>query len=246
MLEHVQSLAPEERAPLADGLDRHGGAAARVAGRGWAPETAPPAEPEAAPPPGAGGRVLDELARFFAENADVLEYFVPEAVEHLEAMAHSLLALERGADPDAEVATLFRAVHTLKGAAYTVGCPHHRRPRPPRRGSARAVREHRRRFTPATVEAVFASADAVRLMLAAATERPAGLESAATRARALVEAALALRGDDGGAGRWPGWTPPTPRRRARGGRCEPAVAAWSAAPSAPAPASASAWSGSTR
>lgn len=229
MLEHVQSLAPEERSPFADGLD-HAVVRLRELLERVGPETVPPAEPEAAPPPGAGGRVLDELARFYAENGDVLEYFGPEAIEHLETITHALLALERGAHPDAEVATLFRAFHTLKGAAYTVGCPTigdfaHRV-----EDLLVAVREGRRRFTPATVEAVFASADAVRLMLAAATERPAGLESSVTRARALVEAALgapaATTAEPALAGADPADTASTAEAM------EPAVAAWSAAPSA--------------
>src|SRR5262249_37718271 len=63
-----------------------------------------------------------QLARFFAESDDVLSYFGPEANEHLEAMTAALLALEDGGPSDAGVDALFRAVHTLKGAAYVVGC----------------------------------------------------------------------------------------------------------------------------
>ena len=37
-----------------------------------------------------------ELAEFFAANADVATYFVPEATEHLDAITTALLALERG------------------------------------------------------------------------------------------------------------------------------------------------------
>ena len=189
MLEHVQSLAHDARSPFAELLEQAVVRLRELLER-VGPETPPPAEPEPASGTGADGRLLDELARFYAENDDVLEYFGPEAVEHLETITHALLALERGASPDAEVATLFRAFHTLKGAAYTVGCPAigdftHRV-----EDLLVAVREGRLRFTPATVEAVFASADAVRLMLAVATERPAGLEATVTRARALVEAAL--------------------------------------------------------
>src|SRR5262249_48929180 len=62
------------------------------------------------------------LDRFFTEQHDVLEYFLPEAVEHLESMAQSLVALESEGSSESELAALFRAVHTLKGAAYTVGC----------------------------------------------------------------------------------------------------------------------------
>src|SRR2546426_1811358 len=68
-------------------------------------------------------RMLTELDRFFAEHADSVPYFAPEAAEHLDAMTRSLLVLEQRAEsPQEEIASLFRAVHTLKGAAYTVGC----------------------------------------------------------------------------------------------------------------------------
>jgi chemosensory pili system protein ChpA (sensor histidine kinase/response regulator) len=66
--------------------------------------------------------VADELRRFVVADPAVLEYFGPEAEEHVDAMAAALAAIrQRG--PAAElVALLFRAAHTLKGAAYTVGC----------------------------------------------------------------------------------------------------------------------------
>jgi chemosensory pili system protein ChpA (sensor histidine kinase/response regulator) len=234
MLEHAETLAHDARSPLAEVLE---GGVARLRDllERVGPETAPPAEPAPAPRAGAGGPLLDELARFYAENGDVLEYFGPEAVEHLETITHALLALERGASPDAEVATLFRAFHTLKGAAYTVGCH-------PIGDLAHrvedllvAVREGRLSFTPATVEAVFAGADAVRFMLSAANERPAGLESTVSRARALVEAALGAPAAAGEA------APAEPAlaeasaadpARPTAEAMEPAVAGWSAAPSA--------------
>src|SRR4030095_13130057 len=195
--------------------------------------------PLSEPDPGrgeAGGAALDELVRFYARNGDVLEYFGPEAVEHLETITHSLLALQRGASPDAEVATLFRAFHTLKGAAYTVGC------RPIGDFAHRvedllvAVREGRLSFTPTTVEAVFATADAVRLMLAVASARPPGLEAAVARAGALVGEG-ARRPPGGGGGGPPGGRAarePTPAAAAlpSSEAMAPAVAAWSGAPSA--------------
>jgi chemosensory pili system protein ChpA (sensor histidine kinase/response regulator) len=81
-----------------------------------------PAVPALALAPAAADPVRAELTRFFAEGDEVLAYFGPEATEHLDAMTGALLALERGGDRDTEVAALFRAVHTLKGAAYVVGC----------------------------------------------------------------------------------------------------------------------------
>jgi chemosensory pili system protein ChpA (sensor histidine kinase/response regulator) len=66
--------------------------------------------------------IATELQRFAAANPDVLEYFGPEAEEHVEAMAAALAEIARQGPAADLVATLFRPVHTLKGAAYTVGC----------------------------------------------------------------------------------------------------------------------------
>jgi len=166
--------------------------------------------------PGADGetsRRLAELDRFFADQADVLEYFVPEAVEHLEAMAQSLIALEGEGSTESEIAALFRAVHTLKGAAYTVGCGMigdlaHRI-----EDMLDAIRERRRRLDRGAIETVFAGLDALRLLVrsgedradtrAAAYEHALGLLDALPSADAhsvpappsLVEAALETVGE---------------------------------------------------
>src|SRR5262245_6803972 len=63
-----------------------------------------------------------ELMRFFAGSDEIVGYFVPEASEHLETMTAALLSLADSGGSDPSVAALFRAVHTLKGAAYVVGC----------------------------------------------------------------------------------------------------------------------------
>jgi chemosensory pili system protein ChpA (sensor histidine kinase/response regulator) len=198
MLERAAAAGDDERAAigaalgdavirLREGLDGVGGGGPEPAAP-VAEFAAAPALPESS---ARRGGLFDELAGFFADNEDVLEYFGPEAAEHLDTIIHSLLAIEGGADREAEAGTLFRAFHTLKGAAFTVGCRTigdfaHRV-----EDLLVAVREGRQRFTPAAVEAVFASADAIRLMLAAATERPRGLEAAAERATALIAALMA-------------------------------------------------------
>ncbi|MCU1310290.1 MAG: putative Chemotaxis protein CheA modulated with response regulator receiver region (Modular protein) [Candidatus Angelobacter sp.] len=52
--------------------------------------------------------------------AEILEFFVPEAEEHLQIVQDCLLALE--ANPNAEdINRLFRAIHTVKGSAAQVG-----------------------------------------------------------------------------------------------------------------------------
>jgi chemosensory pili system protein ChpA (sensor histidine kinase/response regulator) len=51
---------------------------------------------------------------------DVLEFFVPEAEEHLQSVTECLLALE--GNPNAEdINRLFRSMHTVKGSAAQVG-----------------------------------------------------------------------------------------------------------------------------
>jgi chemosensory pili system protein ChpA (sensor histidine kinase/response regulator) len=52
--------------------------------------------------------------------AEVLEFFIPEVEEHLQAITDCLLALE--ANPNEEdINRLFRAMHTIKGSAAQVG-----------------------------------------------------------------------------------------------------------------------------
>ncbi len=51
---------------------------------------------------------------------EILEFFVPEAEEHLQTVTECLLALE--ANPNSEMVNrLFRAIHTIKGSAAQVG-----------------------------------------------------------------------------------------------------------------------------
>jgi chemosensory pili system protein ChpA (sensor histidine kinase/response regulator) len=130
---------------------------------------------------------LADLDDFLRDNPDVLEYFIPEAAEHLELMAQSLLGLERDGANDAELATLFRAVHTLKGAAYTVGCQTigtlaHRL-----EDLLGEIRENRRALTSSTLEASYATLDALRLMVRSAEGVPAERSEAFARATRLLE-----------------------------------------------------------
>src|SRR5215831_7345227 len=145
----------------------------------------------AAPPPAPvdeTSRRLDELDRFFTEQHDVLEYFLPEAVEHLESMAQSLVALESEGSSESELAALFRAVHTLKGAAYTVGCGvigdlAHRV-----EDMLGEVREQKRPLDRGAIETVFAGLDALRLLVRSAEERSDTRVAAYDRATALLDA----------------------------------------------------------
>src|SRR5262245_16008505 len=137
-------------------------------------------------------RRLDELDRFLAEQHEVLEYFLPEAVEHLESMAQSLVALEGDGSSESELAALFRAVHTLKGAAYTVGCGvigdlAHRV-----EDMLGEVREHKRPLDRAALETVFAGFDALRMLVRSAEERTDTRAAIYDRATAMLDALPAI------------------------------------------------------
>jgi len=67
---------------------------------------------------GAVGDLNHQLTSFFRENADVWEYFAPEAREHIEAMR---AILESHAPTEEDLTSLFRSAHTLKGSSYMVG-----------------------------------------------------------------------------------------------------------------------------
>jgi chemosensory pili system protein ChpA (sensor histidine kinase/response regulator) len=63
---------------------------------------------------------VDNLPQDSDVPSEVLEFFVPEAEEHLQAVTECLLALE--ANPNAEdINRLFRSMHTVKGSAAQVG-----------------------------------------------------------------------------------------------------------------------------
>jgi len=51
---------------------------------------------------------------------EVLEFFIPEAEEHLQAVTECLLALEGNPNAD-DINRLFRSMHTIKGSAAQVG-----------------------------------------------------------------------------------------------------------------------------
>ena len=152
---------------------------------------APPAAPSASPPPTPRlSPVAAELSRFFADSGEVLEYFLPEATEHLEAMTTALLALEGGAADDEMVATLFRSAHTLKGAAYTVGCAPIGDATHQIEDLLGLIRERRLTFTPELAEAVFAGTAAIKRVLqsgaAVSDETAQALERATHELRDLM------------------------------------------------------------
>ncbi|HET7876915.1 MAG TPA: response regulator [Methylomirabilota bacterium] len=157
--------------------------------------TAPVAPPATAPAAAqahsdAAYRLVRDVERFFAESADVMPYFGPEAADHLEAMTQSLLVLERAGRDEAELATLLRSTHTLKGAAYTVGCGPVGDVAHQMEDLLVGVREQRIPFGPAAIEACLAGVDALKLVLQSASTPPADLGAALERALEMLRGAL--------------------------------------------------------
>ena len=128
-----------------------------------------------------------ELDAFFASNADVASYFIPEATEHLEAVTATLGTLEHGADADT-LARLFRAVHTIKGAAYVVGCTRVGEVAHRMEDVLVAAREGSRPLTPSAIETLFAADGALRLMLGLAPDPHANITERVSRVRARLDA----------------------------------------------------------
>ena len=80
----------------------------------------PAAEAPAQPAVAAEALDIPELESDDDVPAEILEFFVPEAEEHLQIAQDCLLSLESNHGPE-EVNRLFRAMHTIKGAAAQVG-----------------------------------------------------------------------------------------------------------------------------
>jgi len=66
------------------------------------------------------GPCFDSLPEDDEVPAEILEFFQPEAEEHLQIVSDCLLSLEANHSPE-EINKLFRAIHTIKGSAAQVG-----------------------------------------------------------------------------------------------------------------------------
>src|SRR5271168_567968 len=68
----------------------------------------------------ATGSYFDALPEDDDVPAEILEFFQPEAEEHLQIVSDCLISLEGNNNPE-EINRLFRAIHTVKGSAAQVG-----------------------------------------------------------------------------------------------------------------------------
>src|SRR5690242_2295593 len=66
------------------------------------------------------GSYFDSLPEDDDVPSEILEFFQPEAEEHLQIVSDCLLSLEANHSPE-EINKLFRAIHTVKGSAAQVG-----------------------------------------------------------------------------------------------------------------------------
>jgi len=69
---------------------------------------------------GATGSYFDALPVDDEVGPEILEFFQPEAEEHLQIVSDCLISLEGNNNPE-EINKLFRAIHTVKGSAAQVG-----------------------------------------------------------------------------------------------------------------------------
>ncbi len=75
---------------------------------------------EEGPVAAATGSYFDALPVDDAVPDEILEFFQPEAEEHLQVVSDCLISLEGNNNPE-EINKLFRAIHTVKGSAAQVG-----------------------------------------------------------------------------------------------------------------------------
>lgn len=154
------------------------------------------------------------MATFLGLNADELQLFLDEMAEHLDTLETDLLDLERlGADPE-RIGRIFRAAHTIKGTAATVGLEGLARLTHAMETLFDRVRAGELAVTPEVMAPLLAAVDLLREMLAALVaetmppDPPAALldeliraaagETGAGAATASPAGAPALAGNTGG------------------------------------------------
>jgi two-component system chemotaxis sensor kinase CheA len=153
------------------------------------------------------------------DSAQYAELFLTESREHVSAINHSLLELERGEGGAEPVGAIFRSVHTIKGMSATMGY-----------GPVAAlsheletlldnVRNGRRIIDPPLMDLLFRAADVLEQAIEAAV--------AGQTESAEVDAIVAALQSE--AGRAPGATPPRSAPAAGAAAASGAVAPWQAA-----------------
>ncbi len=111
---------------------------------------------------------------------DLTEYkdlFASEAQEHLETMNSGLLILERNPEDTLTLEAIFRAAHSLKGMAATMGYQDLAHVAHTLEDLLDELRKGNQRLTPALADVVLSGVDALTTLLAdALADRPASLD----------------------------------------------------------------------
>ena len=98
-------------------------------------------------------------------DAEVLSYFIPEAEEYLDTIDELLRILKDKRDDADSIYRLFRAAHTLKGSAYTVGFQVIGDIAHPMENCVATVHEHRRPICDDLLGGLAKAAELIRLIL---------------------------------------------------------------------------------
>lgn len=98
-------------------------------------------------------------------DSEILSYFIPEAEEYLGIIDELVRVLGDNPTDDDAIYRLFRATHTLKGSAYTVGFQVIGDLSRPMEDCMIAVREKRLRISSALLDMMAAAAGVIRLIL---------------------------------------------------------------------------------
>jgi two-component system, chemotaxis family, sensor kinase CheA len=101
------------------------------------------------------------------DKTQYAELFLTESREHVSAMNHSLLQLERGAGGAEPVSAIFRAVHTIKGMSATMGYTPVAELSHELETLLDRVRRSELAVTPEVMEVLFRSADALEASIEA-------------------------------------------------------------------------------
>ena len=136
-----------------------------------------------------------ELREYFRGNAEVWEYFAPEVLEHLEAIVGAVETINP-AQPDSAVQVIFRGMHTIKGASYSVGCQPLGRLAHRLEDALVTVRDGAQPWTEALSLSVMQGTDALSRMLQTAEGRDVRLQDAINAANTSLDALLGVEETD--------------------------------------------------
>jgi chemosensory pili system protein ChpA (sensor histidine kinase/response regulator) len=131
-----------------------------------------------------------ELRVFHAQDPEMWSYFAPEIQEHLESISSTieglLMSVVTGENPQERITQLFRVWHTIKGAAYSVGCQPIGRLAHRLEDALVAVRDGSMPWTQNLASAIIQGSDTISLMLATAEGKQTRLEGAVTQVQELL------------------------------------------------------------